>query len=101
MQQASTYQRDPTDVVGNPSNQLQTNDVAHGETLLGFTEQANGRFDFPACDGQRDSILCQRDSGRLKDSSCRMSGHLLQDMDDPVEHKSRKAKHSDKKQQAN
>src|SRR5216684_2689370 len=42
MQQASTYQRDPTDVVGNPSNQLQTNDVAHGETLLRFTGQENG-----------------------------------------------------------
>src|ERR1019366_5988992 len=47
MQQASTYQRDPTDVAGNPSNQLQTNDVAHGETLLGCTEQANGRLRFP------------------------------------------------------
>jgi hypothetical protein len=41
VKQASTYQPDPTGVVGNPANQLQTNDVAHGETLLGCTEQEN------------------------------------------------------------
>jgi hypothetical protein len=38
------------------------------------------------------------DSGKLKHSSCRMSGHLLRRMDDPVEHRNRKGNHPDKKQ---
>ena len=54
---ASTYQCDPTDVVGNPSNQLQSNDVAHGETLLEYTGQLTGHFDFQARHRQHDSIL--------------------------------------------
>src|SRR5208282_4719205 len=52
MHQASTYQRDPTDVVGNPSDQLQTSDMVHGEILLGRTEQRTGTLRFPARDGQ-------------------------------------------------
>ena len=60
VKQASTYQRDPTDVVGNSSNQLQSSDVVHGETSWDAQSKKTGRFDFQARDGQHDSILCQR-----------------------------------------
>jgi hypothetical protein len=50
--QASTYQPDPTDVICNPSNQLQTNDVVHGETSMDAQGKRTGRFDFQARDGQ-------------------------------------------------
>jgi hypothetical protein len=57
MQQASTYQRDPTDVVGNPSNPLQTNDVAHGETSLDAHGSERAASIPQARHGQNDSIL--------------------------------------------
>jgi hypothetical protein len=60
VKQASTYQRDPTDVIGNPSNQLQTNDVAHGETSWDTASEKTGRFDFHARIGQYDYIVCHR-----------------------------------------
>jgi hypothetical protein len=47
VKQASTYQGDPTDVVGNSSDQPQTGDVVHGETLLVGTDLANGPLRFP------------------------------------------------------
>ena len=42
VKQASTYQCDPTDVVGDSSNQPQTCDVVHVETLLRCTERTGG-----------------------------------------------------------